>query len=143
MNSDLIIFLEESGFICSGPWHFKKNSSHEIAKKIEIVGYGWGYNDEENPKEYNIDVYSNDGTSSEDSLIIWIKICNFYCFDLKIKRIINYINEIITVSSIFNGCADFTDSNENPDSMIISSYEGISIDLSEDEPKVMNSRPIK
>lgn len=133
MNESLILFLEENGYVCHNNWVFDKTDYNKLAKKIEIIGYGSYAN--QTIESFSIDVYSElKDCLGDERLILWIKICNFDNFETKIKRIIENIQDVITFSYMNDGCAEFSDkSNKDNQEMIISSYDGIVVDLSSDE----------
>lgn len=133
MDSSLVLFLEENGYVCYNNGFFVKTEYHKLAKKIEIMGYGSYAN--QTIDSFSIDVYSEiKDWLGDERLILWIKICNLENLETKIKIIIKNIQDIITSSYMNDGCAEFNDINNKDDQgMIISSYDGIVVDLSSDE----------
>lgn len=133
MDNSLILFLEENGYVFRDDLVFAKTEYHKLAKKIQILGYA-SFNNK-NIARFNIDVYSEiRDCLGDESLILWIKICNLENLETKIKRIVKNIQDIITSSYMNDGCAEFNDINNKDDQgMIISSYDGIVVDLSSDE----------
>lgn len=141
MNPELVLFLEENGFVCISYCAFRKESYHQVEKEIEINCYGFDYRNGDYPERFGIEVHVKSKTNSEDThkLIIWIKIIVDNFLNSKIKRLINNLDEIILISRKSYDYVEYFDYFVN--SMTLSSEDNnIAIDLSEDEIKIIDNQ---
>lgn len=141
MDKSLILFLEENGFVNVDSWGFEKATHSQALNKIEIKGYGLFYDSDRKPEKFYIDVYSIE-QSGPERLIVWIQLYNFLNFEKKVKKIINFIDDLIAVSCTFiKGYGRFSDvqSLYPCDKLILSSDE-VTIDLSRDELVIIKNQ---
>lgn len=145
MNPELTLYLEENGFVFHNPWWFSKLAYHSLEKKIKIVGTGTHFGNKiMNNFVFEIEVYTveeREGRYDESlGLFLLIEITKTNHFDLKIKKIINEIDDIITIAHMFEGLTEFTDNSKNHShDMIFSSENGVTIDISREELLIMNN----
>lgn len=137
MNDSLILFLEEKGFVCKNSIYFIKKTYHHIAKEIEIIVHVLYWND---GQVYFVDI--DVLTTSENQYvkpITQIRISKLDDLELKVKKIINAIDDIVTTTLVFDVFPIFKDDIYNfPNEMTFSSYSGTVIDLSGDEIVIAN-----
>lgn len=141
MNPELVLFLEENGFVCISYCAFRKESYHQVVKEIEINCYGFDYRNGDYPERFGIEVHVISKTNLEETnkLIIWIKMRINHLVNSKIKKIINNLDEIILISRKSSDYVEYFDYFVN--SMTLSSdNNNMSIDLSEDEIKIIDNR---
>ncbi len=141
MNPELVLFLEENGFVLFSDKSFRKESYHQVEKEIEINCYGLDYRHGDSPERFGIEVHVKKKNNSEDDyqFIIWIEVRSDDLINLKIKRIINNLDEIILISRKSYDYVEYFDYFVN--SMTLSSEDNdIAIDLSEDEIKIIDNR---
>lgn len=141
MNPELVLFLEENGFICLSEHSFRKESYHQVEKEIEINCYGFDYRFGDSPARFGIEVHVKIKINSENNykLIIWIEMRNDDLINLKIKRTIKNLDEIILISRKNSDYIEYYD--YFVDSMtLLSEDNDIAIDLSEDEIKMIDNQ---
>lgn len=145
MNSELILFLEENGFINAGYDEFKKKHYHQIAKEIKLYLYGFGYRDSySTPEKISFEVHLDHSQYDPDrnyDMIVWIGIHNKENAELKIKRIINNLDEIIAVSLKEQEYTEYFDSDIHD--MTLFSPDGLMLDLSKDEIKIIDNKVLQ
>ncbi len=141
MNPELVLFLEENGFVCISYCAFRKESYHQVEKEIEINCYGFDYRNGDYPERFGIEIRVISKTNLEEThkLIIWIKMRSDDLVNSKIKKIINNLDEIILISRKGHDYVEYF--NYFVNSMTLSSDDNnMSIDLSEDEVKLIDNR---
>lgn len=141
MNESLILFLEENGFVNVDSWGFEKVTHSQALNKIEIKGYGLFCDSDGKPEKFYIDVYSIEQSDTE-RLIVWIQLYNFLNFEKKVKKIINFVDDLIAVSCTFvKGYGRFSDVGYlYPHDKLILSSDEATIDLSRDELVIIKNQ---
>lgn len=143
MNPDLILFLEENGFSCENKWKFSKMIHNNLEKEVKVLGYGTSFG-KQVLHRFELEAHTvikreNDCYDSH-GLILSIEITKMNQFDLKIKKIINEIDNIITLASMFEESMELTDNCEkHSHDMMFSSPNGLTIDISKEEILIMNN----
>ncbi len=135
MNSDLILFLEENGFIYEEPWEFWKKILHKEMREISIWG-GRSYAQENifiiELYTIFIDHYGNSGKRGIAMMRMYLD----EDFEPKIKKIINSIHEIADISLTEDSPIFY----EKPSLKILSCNNIIHLDFSDDELKIIDNR---
>ncbi len=144
MNPDLILFLEENGFACDNVWKFRKMIFHNKEKEVKVLGYGTSFGKQVLHRfelEAHTVIKRENNCYDSHGLIFSIEITKMNQFDLKIKKIINEIDNIITLASMFEESMELTDNWEtHVHDMMFSSTNGITIDISQEEILIMNNK---
>jgi hypothetical protein len=139
MNSELILFLEENGFILDTIGGFRKITYNQIANDIKIVGYETSSR-KNITQEFAIEIqqkFIDDYGRSKYGLLFYIIINRTDRLDLKIKKIINEIDNITSEVCSVNTFLEFSDVYDDHD-MIFSSQDGVILDFSGDELVITN-----
>lgn len=135
MNPEILLYLEENGFNCDEPWEFFKKIF--IQEMTEVLIYGARCFEREHLFGIDIcgvciDSYGN----SYKRGIAWMVLYICDDFDSKIKKIINAIDEIVTISLTFR----FAEFEELPNLKVLSDHGLVHLDFSEDELKIIDYR---
>lgn len=143
MNPDLILFLEENGFACDNVWKFRKMIFHNKEKEVKVLGYGTSFGKQVLHRfelEAHTVIKKENDCYDSHGLILSIEIHKMNRFDLKIKKLINEIDSIISLASMFEGYIELTDNWETHiHDMMFSSPNGLTIDISKEEILIMNN----